>query len=92
MVSDCGGEINGPTGVIDSSNILSDPFSNLVCTWNVTVHPGRSITVKLLTMRLLFDSCTENYVLVCKYLINCCFCRTIFDRYQKSVHKVWHIY
>lgn len=38
---------------------------NQVCTWNVTVRSGRTISVKLIAMKLSDDNlCTYSYALV----------------------------
>ncbi|KAF0762933.1 cubilin, partial [Aphis craccivora] len=64
----CGGELRGPTGVIGSFNFtsaldLNEPHSyDFYCTWNVTVRPGRTISVKFITLQLF--SCMESYVLL----------------------------
>ncbi|VVC39263.1 EGF-like, conserved site,EGF-like calcium-binding domain,CUB domain,EGF domain,EGF-like calcium- [Cinara cedri] len=61
----CGGELTGTTGVIDSSNLFySHYYSNLFCTWNVTVRPGRTILVKLITMQFSLNQCSVSYVLL----------------------------
>ncbi|XP_022177373.1 cubilin-like [Myzus persicae] len=63
----CGGELRGPTGVINLTNstsqLLDSPHSYLLhCSWNVTVRPGRTISVKFITMQLL--SCVDSFVLL----------------------------
>lgn len=61
---ECGGQLKGPTGVINSLDFVSDFSSNNICTWNVTVLPGRTILVKFPILGLLFNSCTVSYVMV----------------------------
>ncbi|XP_029345463.1 cubilin isoform X3 [Acyrthosiphon pisum] len=65
----CGGQLRGPTGVISLSNTsslfeLSQPYQ-LQCTWNITVRPGRTILVKLMTIKLASHSlCADGYILL----------------------------
>jgi len=57
--------LRGPTGIIEVSNITDLYGSEGFCTWNVTVRPGRTISVKFLTMQILsYESCSNRYVLV----------------------------
>lgn len=39
-----------------------------ICTWNVTVRPGKTILVKFLSMEIYTsgDTCSDSYVIVSK--------------------------
>lgn len=65
---ECGGRLRGPIGIIDlSNNTTHFNLDNTLCIWNVTVRPGRTISVKFLTMEFASQSaCTYSYVLVRK--------------------------
>ncbi|KAL5234243.1 hypothetical protein ACI65C_001653 [Semiaphis heraclei] len=63
----CGGALRGPTGVINLSNVTNHLLDSrrsytLDCSWNITVRPGRTISVKFITMKLL--SCVDSFVLL----------------------------
>lgn len=69
-VLECGGELRGPNGVIHVSNTTTKYVSNQICTWNVTVRSGRTISVKFIDMNFFqFKSCSNSYVMVrtCKW-------------------------
>ncbi|XP_029345465.1 cubilin isoform X2 [Acyrthosiphon pisum] len=62
----CGGQLRGPTGVVSLSNTSSlfDSYQ-LQCTWNITVRPGRTILMKLMTIKLSsYSLCIDGYVLL----------------------------
>lgn len=70
-IKGCGGQLRGPTGVIEVSNVADLYVSSYLCTWNVTVRPGKTILVKFIAMQMLsyenantHDSCTYSYVMV----------------------------
>lgn len=47
-------------------NVTNLYGSEHVCTWNVTVRPGKTISIKFITMQIIsHDSCAFSYVLVC---------------------------
>lgn len=72
VLIECGGQLRGPTGVINlanTTNLFDTPNSyHLRCTWNITVRPGRTILVKLMILKLYpHDLCVDNYVLVSRH-------------------------
>lgn len=66
---ECGGQLRGPSGIIDVF-ISVDILRYELCVWNITVRPGRTISVKIVDLQMkLQDVCLESYVLVifCKH-------------------------
>lgn len=57
--------MRGPNGIIYVSNMTTNYELNEICTWNVTVRSGRTISVKIIAMKLSDDnSCSYSYALV----------------------------
>lgn len=62
---ECGGELRGPSGIIDVFNVTDEDESHQLCIWNVTVRSGRTISVKIVEMEMYsYDMCIDSYVLV----------------------------
>jgi hypothetical protein len=57
--------LKGPSGLIDLSNITDRSYISDLCVWNVTVRPGRIISVKFISLQFVIDNtCKESYALV----------------------------
>jgi hypothetical protein len=72
VLTECGGILTGPTGVIDMQNETRalhwfSLYSRLQCEWNVTVRTGRTIAVEFSVFNvpsLDVTHCAESYVVV----------------------------
>ncbi|KAM3593822.1 uncharacterized protein V6R79_022582 [Siganus canaliculatus] len=63
-VEACGGQLNAPSGTISSPNYPNSYPHSRVCRWEITVPPGRRVTLTINDMRLESSggSCPFDYV------------------------------
>ncbi|XP_043479110.1 cubilin-like isoform X2 [Leptopilina heterotoma] len=64
---ECGGQLKGPTGIIQYDNSSYYAVHSLRCEWNVTVRPGRTIEVKFLELEMMNKDpkvCNRNFIML----------------------------
>ncbi|XP_022085986.1 cubilin-like isoform X3 [Acanthaster planci] len=81
---ECGGNLIGPNGAIQSPNIPEEYVSSVTCTWNITVQLGSIIELSFVTFML--DSVPINNQCDLRYAH-----MNIFDGKREAVHAK-HVY